>query len=153
MWQIIAQVANIRTAITPTGRVSSAQVPSVVSCSHRITRFDHQDGRLYRNRPLVKNIKSPKKALKVEIVTTMEMIRNLWIRKALIRPRPAPKIPAAIRPMAEFPPPNAAKNQTQRYCTPEAATAKEMSIPPTISTTKRPTAQITLTALLFIKLV
>ena len=37
-----------------------------------------------------------------------------------------------------------------RYCTTDAATAKEMSMPPVIRTTNSPTAQMTLTALLFI---
>ena len=35
-----------RTAITATGRISSAQVPLAVWYSHRITRCDHQAGRL-----------------------------------------------------------------------------------------------------------
>ena len=38
------------------------------------------------------------------------------------------------------------------YCTTDAATAKEMSMPPEMSTTTRPTAKITFTELVFSRL-
>jgi hypothetical protein len=58
--------------------------------------------------------------------------------------------PAAIkRPDTQPPPPIRSNARAVTYCTIEAATAKEMSIPPAISTTSRPTAKMMLTALMF----
>ena len=85
--------------------------------------------------------------LKVEIVATIEMILNLWMRKALMHPSATPMAPATISPITQLPPPIQPRNVTARYCTTDAATAKEMSMPPAISTTSRPTAKMMLTEL------
>ena len=87
--------------------------------------------------------------LKVAIVATIEMILNWWIRKALMQPSATPVAPATISPITQLPPPIQPRNVTARYCTTEAATAKEMSMPPAISTTSRPTAKMMLTELVF----
>ena len=99
-------------------------------------------------RPRVKNMSSPKKALNVAMVMTMEITLNPWIRSALISPRPMPTSPATTNPTAQLPPPIPIKAWAAMYWTTEAATAKEISIPPAIRTTRSPTAQIRFTALL-----
>ena len=43
--------------------------------------------------------------LKVEIVATIEMMLNWWIRKALMQPSATPMAPATISPMTQLPPP------------------------------------------------
>ncbi len=82
------------------------------------------------------------------MVTTIEMMRKWWIRAAFTAPSAAPTPMAATKPSNQLPP-TAPNIVASTYCTTEAATANEMSIPPAISTTSRPTAQITFTAELF----
>ena len=96
------------------------------------------------------NIKSPNSALKVAMVTTIEMMRNPAIKAALMQPMAIPNTPANRKPTTQSPPPMARSDSAVRYWTTDAATANEMSMPPVIRTTNRPTAQMTLTALLFI---
>src|SRR5690554_3293038 len=55
--------------------------------------------------------------------------------------------PAIRRPLIQSPPPICATMSAVAYWTTEAATAKDMSIPPAISTTSKPTAKMILTAL------
>ena len=43
--------------------------------------------------------------LKVEIVATIEMILNLWMRKALMQPSATPMAPATTSPITQLPPP------------------------------------------------
>ena len=57
------------------------------------------------NSPLVSHISRPKKALKVAMVMTMEMMRKRWISVALIRPSPAPASMASAKPITQLPPP------------------------------------------------
>ena len=83
------------------------------------------------------------------MVATIEMIRKPAIRDALMQPSAIPKAPANKRPKSQLPPPTACSASAVRYCATDAPTAKEMSMPPAIRTTSSPTAQITLTALLF----
>src|SRR5579863_6413751 len=84
------------------------------------------------------------------MVTTIEMMRKPAMSAALMKPSATPMTPAKRRPTSQSPPPSAMSARKLRYWTTEAATAKEMSIPPEINTMSRPTAQITLMALLFI---
>ena len=55
-------------------------------------------------------------------------------------------------PMNQSPPPIFAKASAATYCTTDAATAKEMSMPPAISTTSSPTAKIRLVELVLSRL-
>src|SRR3954468_5207835 len=71
------------------------------------------------------------------------------MKKAFRQPSSVPKAPASSRPTAQSPPPSGAMVIAVRYCTTEAATAKEMSMPPAMSTTSRPTPKMTLTELAF----
>ena len=54
--------------------------------------------------------------------------------------------------MTQLPPPTPASASAATYCTTEAATANEMSMPPAISTTSSPTAKIRLTELVLSRL-
>src|SRR3954470_6103290 len=69
------------------------------------------------------------------------------MKNAFRQPSSVPKAPASSRPTAQSPPPSGAMVIAVRYCTTEAATAKEMSMPPAISTTSRPTPKMMLTEL------
>ena len=101
-------------------------------------------------RPLVKNMSRPKNALKVAIVTTIEMIRKPWMRRGVDQAE-ADAGPGRTggNPEIQFPPPEGRGGCVAAiYCTTDDITAKEMSMPPAIRTTRRPTAQIRLTELL-----
>ncbi len=65
-----------------------------------------------------------------------------------MQPSSVPNRAARAKPMAQSPPPRAPTESATRYCTTEAATVKEMSMPPAISTTSSPTPKMMLTALL-----
>src|SRR5882762_10258369 len=66
---------------------------------------------------------------------------------ALMAPSRKPNPAAAMKPSAQLPPPSRMTVNAVRYWTTEAPTAKEMSIPPAMSTTSSPTAKMMLTEL------
>ena len=68
---------------------------------------------------------------------------------ALIAPSRKPNAADARKPSAQLPPPRRMTVNAVRYWTTDAPTAKEMSIPPAISTTSSPTAKMMLTELWF----
>jgi hypothetical protein len=84
------------------------------------------------------------------MVAMIEMIWKPAIRAALMQPMAIPKTPANRSPTIQPPPPTACSANAVRYWATDAPTAKEISMPPAIRTTSSPTAQMTLTALLFI---
>ena len=63
-----------------------------------------------------------------------------------------PATAAKARPISQSPPPIPASASATTYCTTEAATANEMSMPPAISTTSSPTAKIRLVELVLSRL-
>src|SRR5919205_427935 len=71
------------------------------------------------------------------------------MKKAFRQPSSVPKVPASSSPTIQSPPPSGATTIAGRYCTTEAATAKEMSMPPAMSTTSRPTPKMMLTEVAF----
>src|SRR3954447_1432731 len=71
------------------------------------------------------------------------------MKKAFRQPSSVPKAPASSSPTTQLPPPSDMTVIAVRYCTTEAATATEMSMPPAMSTTSRPTPKMTLTELAF----
>src|ERR1700761_5958498 len=68
---------------------------------------------------------------------------------ALMAPSRNPNAADARTPSAQLPPPRCMTVKAVRYCTTEAPTANEMSMPPAISTTSSPTAKMMLTELWF----
>src|SRR4051794_18832158 len=67
-------------------------------------------------------------------------------------PNATPATAAKLSPMIQLPPPIFMRPRATTYCTTDAATANEMSMPPAISTTTRPTAKIRLVELVLRRL-